>query len=50
VLAAAPTSPVPGGADTICVFVDGKYISADTWYDADGKPFRLGEHLIGRIS
>ncbi len=22
------------------VFVDGKYISPDTWYDADGKPFQ----------
>jgi choline dehydrogenase-like flavoprotein len=23
------------------VFVDGKYISKDTWYDADGTPFQL---------
>lgn len=24
------------------VFVDGKYISKDTWYDRDGKPFSAG--------
>jgi choline dehydrogenase-like flavoprotein len=28
------------------VFVDGKYISADTWYDADGKPFQLQVHYF----
>jgi choline dehydrogenase-like flavoprotein len=26
------------------VFVDGKYISPDTWYDADGKPFQPQVH------
>jgi len=26
------------------VFVDGKYISHDTWYDADGKPFQPQVH------
>ena len=26
------------------VFVDGKYISKDTWYDADGKPFQPQVH------
>jgi choline dehydrogenase-like flavoprotein len=28
------------------VFVDGKYISADTWYDADGKPFQPQVHYF----
>jgi choline dehydrogenase-like flavoprotein len=26
------------------VFVDGKYITRDTWYDADGKPFQPQVH------
>ena len=26
------------------VFVDGKYVSPDTWYDADGKPFQPQVH------
>jgi choline dehydrogenase-like flavoprotein len=26
------------------VFVDGKYITPDTWYDADGKPFQPQVH------
>ncbi len=26
------------------VFIDGKYISKDTWYDADGKPFQPQVH------
>ncbi len=26
------------------VFVDGRYISPDTWYDADGKPFQPQVH------
>jgi choline dehydrogenase-like flavoprotein len=26
------------------VFVDGKYITHDTWYDADGKPFQPQVH------
>ena len=28
------------------VFVEGKYISQDTWYDADGKPFRPQVHYF----
>jgi hypothetical protein len=28
------------------VFVDGKYISADTWYDADRKPFQPQAHYF----
>jgi choline dehydrogenase-like flavoprotein len=28
------------------VFVDGKYISPDTWYDADGKPFQPQVHCF----
>jgi choline dehydrogenase-like flavoprotein len=50
--------------DPGAVFVDGKYISPDTWYDADGKPFQpqvhcfvgganaiqVGEHLLSRMS
>jgi choline dehydrogenase-like flavoprotein len=28
------------------VFVDGKYISADTWYDADGKSFQPQVHYF----
>ena len=28
------------------VFVDGKYISADTWYDGDGKPFQPQVHYF----
>jgi len=28
------------------VFVDGKYISKDTWYDADGKPFQPQAHYF----
>jgi choline dehydrogenase-like flavoprotein len=28
------------------VFVDGKYISKDTWYDADGKPFQPQVHYF----
>ena len=28
------------------VFVDGKYISPDTWYDADGKPFQPQVHYF----
>jgi hypothetical protein len=40
--------------DPGAVFVDGKYISLDTWYDADSKPFQpqvhYGEHLLSRMS
>jgi choline dehydrogenase-like flavoprotein len=28
------------------VFVDGRYISADTWYDADGTPFQPQVHYF----
>jgi len=28
------------------VFVDGKYISTDTWYDGDGKPFQPQVHYF----
>jgi choline dehydrogenase-like flavoprotein len=28
------------------VFVDGKYISPDTWYDADGQPFQPRVHYF----
>jgi choline dehydrogenase-like flavoprotein len=28
------------------VFVDGRYISADTWYDADGSPFQPQVHYF----
>jgi choline dehydrogenase-like flavoprotein len=26
------------------VFIDGRYISKDTWYDADGQPFQPQVH------
>ena len=29
---------------TEAVFVDNRYVSPDTWYDADGKPFQPGVH------
>jgi choline dehydrogenase-like flavoprotein len=32
--------------DPNSVFVDGKYISPDRWYDADGKPFRPQVHYF----
>src|SRR6478609_7727241 len=28
------------------VFVDNRYVSADTWYDASGKPFQPGVHYF----
>jgi len=28
------------------VFIDGRYISKDTWYDADGKPFQPQVHYF----
>ena len=28
------------------VFVDGRYISSETWYDADGKPFQPQVHYF----
>jgi choline dehydrogenase-like flavoprotein len=32
--------------DPQAVFVDGKYISEDTWYDADGTPFQPQVHYF----
>ena len=32
--------------DPGAVFVDGKYMSGDTWYDADGKPFQPQVHYF----
>ena len=32
--------------DPGAVFVDGKYISPDTWYDPDGKPFQPQVHYF----
>ena len=32
--------------DPGAVFVDGRYISPDTWYDADGKPFQPQSHYF----
>ncbi len=32
--------------DPGAVFVGGRYISADTWYDADGKPFQPQVHYF----
>ena len=34
----------PENWSTSDVFVDNRYISADTWYDADGKPFQPQIH------
>jgi choline dehydrogenase-like flavoprotein len=35
--------------DPGAVFVDGTYISPDTWYDADGKPFQPQVHYFGEL-
>ena len=32
--------------DPAPVFIDGRYISKDTWYDADGKPFQPQAHYF----
>jgi hypothetical protein len=32
------------------VFVDGRYISSDTWYDGEGKPFQPQAHYPNRVS
>jgi choline dehydrogenase-like flavoprotein len=32
--------------DPAPVFIDGRYISKDTWYDADGKPFQPQVHYF----
>jgi choline dehydrogenase-like flavoprotein len=29
------------------VFIDGRYISPDTWYDAKGKTFQPQVHIVG---
>ena len=34
--------------DSEQVFVDGRYISKDTRYDADGRPFQPQVHYFGR--
>lgn len=34
----------PGNWDPKAVFVDGRYISQDTWYDADGQAFQPQVH------
>jgi choline dehydrogenase-like flavoprotein len=34
----------PENWSTQAVFVDNRYVSADTWYDRDGKPFQPGVH------
>jgi choline dehydrogenase-like flavoprotein len=31
---------------TEAVFVDNRYVSPDTWYDGDGKPFQPGVHYF----
>ncbi len=36
----------PQNWDTADVFVDNRYISADTWYDADGKTFQPQIHYF----
>ncbi len=35
-----------GNWDPTTVFVDGRYISEDTWYDTDGKPFQPQSHYF----
>ena len=32
--------------DAEAVFVDNRYVSPDTWYDANGKPFQPGVHYF----
>jgi len=32
--------------DSAAVFVDGRYISKDTWYDTDGRPFQPQVHYF----
>jgi len=36
----------PANWDASQVFVDGRYISKDTWYDADGSPFQPQVHYF----
>lgn len=36
----------PNNWDTADVFVDGRYISSDTWYDRHGKPFQPQVHYF----
>jgi choline dehydrogenase-like flavoprotein len=35
-----------GNWDPGAVFADGRYVSPDTWYDADGKPFQPQSHYF----
>jgi len=35
-----------GNWDPKTVFVDGQYISKDTWFDSDGKPFQPQVHYF----
>lgn len=32
--------------DTARVFVENRYVSKDTWYDTDGRPFQPGSHYF----
>jgi choline dehydrogenase-like flavoprotein len=34
----------PENWDSAQVFIDNRYVSKDTWYDRDGKPFQPGVH------
>jgi choline dehydrogenase-like flavoprotein len=36
----------PQNWDTHAVFVDNRYVSADTWYDGDGEPFQPQIHYF----
>jgi choline dehydrogenase-like flavoprotein len=36
----------PENWSTEAVFVDNRYVSADTWYDGDGQPFQPGVHYF----
>jgi choline dehydrogenase-like flavoprotein len=36
----------PPNWDTASVFVDNRYVSADTWYDGNGKPFQPQIHYF----
>ncbi|MGH9005308.1 MAG: dehydrogenase, partial [Acidimicrobiia bacterium] len=36
----------PANWSTADVFIDGRYISADTWYDRDGKAFQPQIHYF----
>ena len=36
----------PQNWSSLDVFVDNRYVSPDTWYDGDGKPFQPGVHYF----